>query len=31
VLRAASERLRPLVDPAREREAWRGLLAELEV
>ncbi len=27
-LRAASERLRPLVDPAREREAWRGLLAE---
>jgi putative glycosyltransferase (TIGR04348 family) len=29
-LRAAGERLRPLVDPAREREAWRGLLAELE-
>ncbi len=30
-LRAASERLRPLVDPAREREAWRGLLAEMAV
>lgn len=28
-LRAAGERLRPLVEPAREREAWRGLLAEL--
>jgi putative glycosyltransferase (TIGR04348 family) len=28
-LRAASERLRPLVEPAREREAWRRLLAEL--
>lgn len=28
-LRAASERLRPLIDPAREREAWRVLLAEL--
>jgi putative glycosyltransferase (TIGR04348 family) len=28
-LRAAGERLRPLVDPAREREAWRGLLAEM--
>ena len=30
-LRAASEQLRPLVDPALEREAWRGLLAELEL
>jgi len=29
-LRAAGERLRPLVDPAREREAWRALLAEIE-
>jgi putative glycosyltransferase (TIGR04348 family) len=28
-LRAASERLRPLVDPARERGAWRSLLDEL--
>jgi len=28
-LRRASDRLRPLVEPAREREAWRGLLAEL--
>jgi putative glycosyltransferase (TIGR04348 family) len=28
-LRAAGERLRPLVDPSREREAWRRLLAEL--
>jgi putative glycosyltransferase (TIGR04348 family) len=29
-LRAAGEPLRPLVDPAREREAWRALLAELD-
>jgi putative glycosyltransferase (TIGR04348 family) len=29
-LRRRSERLAPLVDPAREREAWRALLAELE-
>ena len=29
-LRAWCERLRPLVDPAREREAWRRLLAELK-
>ncbi len=28
-LRRATERVRPLVDPAREREAWRALLAEL--
>lgn len=28
-LRAAGERVRPLVEPAREREAWRALLAEL--
>ncbi|MGE5413277.1 MAG: glycosyltransferase, partial [Syntrophomonadaceae bacterium] len=28
-LRRRSERLRPLVEPAREREAWRALLAEL--
>ena len=30
-LRAAGERVRSLVDPAREREAWRGLLVELDV
>lgn len=28
-LRARCERLRPLTDPARERESWRRLLAEL--
>lgn len=28
-LRAEVERLRPLVEPAREREAWRALLAEM--
>jgi glycosyltransferase involved in cell wall biosynthesis len=28
-LRGATAALRPLVDPAREREAWRALLAEL--
>jgi putative glycosyltransferase (TIGR04348 family) len=28
-LRSAADRLRPLVEPAREREAWRQLLAEL--
>lgn len=28
-LRARSERLRPLVDPARERESWARLLADL--
>ena len=28
-LRWRSERLRPLVEPAREREAWRALLAEI--
>lgn len=28
-LRRGVERARPLVDPAREREAWRGLLAEI--
>ncbi|BDG01314.1 selenoneine biosynthesis selenosugar synthase SenB [Anaeromyxobacter oryzae] len=28
-LRRATAALRPLVDPAREREAWRALLAEL--
>ena len=28
-LGAAGEHCRPLVDPAREREAWRGLLAEI--
>jgi putative glycosyltransferase (TIGR04348 family) len=28
-LRAAGERVRSLVDPAREREAWRSLLAEV--
>jgi putative glycosyltransferase (TIGR04348 family) len=28
-LRAGIERVRPLVDPAREREAWRSLLAEI--
>ena len=29
-LRAWSKRLQPLVNPAREREAWRRLLAEFE-
>lgn len=28
-LRRATERVRPLVEPEREREAWRALLAEL--
>ena len=28
-LRAAAERARPLVDPAREREAWRALISEI--
>lgn len=28
-LRRGTERVRPLVEPAREREAWRALLAEL--
>ena len=28
-LRRETERVRPLVEPAREREAWRALLAEL--
>ncbi len=28
-LRSAVAALRPLVDPARERDAWRGLLAEI--
>jgi putative glycosyltransferase (TIGR04348 family) len=28
-LRHSTERVRPLVEPAREREAWRALLAEL--
>lgn len=30
-LRAWCDRLRPLVEPAREREAWRALLAEVGV
>lgn len=29
-LKARCERLKPLVDPARERESWRALLAELD-
>ncbi len=28
-LRASGERVRPLLDPARERAAWASLLAEL--
>jgi glycosyltransferase involved in cell wall biosynthesis len=30
-LKVRGERLRPLFDPRREREAWRGLLAELRL
>jgi putative glycosyltransferase (TIGR04348 family) len=31
ILQARCEALRPMVDPARERQAWAGLLTELEL